>query len=255
MAGQVGLRSTIIKEADRIADLGLVPEVEPNHQFWLAAHPLQWVADADGYFRPSWRKVFNRPGVDGFPEVPRGTQEWQQAQEAMKARVRAEGYRVVPYDAGPGGTSYLRATECRGGKYYHLWCEELYAGDSAVGVDKEDLDKWVRELVQKGIIDPPAKQAVVRTVAQLTRAIEKAETRGHSDARARSESVRLRAARDAVQSWIVKGPVAASVALEDDEVPVVAPSKGKGRGKQAGTILDIPAATPPNNEPPPADGG
>lgn len=187
-------RSAAAKEST--PDLGMgsrgtpAPTRQPEPPYLLVAHPDRWGV-IEGMVVPLCQQLSMLPGCNGVdqnrrtgaPVVGNGISE-----------VEKRGGKVIPFDIDGPGTSYLQKVE--GGGWVSRW-ETLFSGSSSVRVDSKGYAKWLRGLIERGVIDDPPAYALDELIAQLDRSIEQAQKGGADKYAAKIK--RLQADRDAAQ--------------------------------------------------------
>lgn len=140
----------------------------PNERFVLAVHPMGWDI-IDGEFLPKVRRLVIAPGVNGTDGKGNSVGMQAGAMQGGWTLLRQTDPRVGDYGVG---------TRVRGGVHWHTKWEVL---NSRAGIklptvrDGDAFDEWRRELVAKGVVDPPNSDFMVVHESRLRRRRDRRE--------------------------------------------------------------------------------
>lgn len=155
------VQGEVVSLSDPTGAAAQLPAIPASPPFFYAVHPDAWSVrfDEDGapVLLPSLQKVKAQAGVNGC-DVKNGQVSWRPA----ASRVAESGWTVIPHSAGPGGRSYMRAIECRGGMAHVSMFDRVYAGSDTVDCDRRALGAWIDGLVKAGTIPGPSQMALRR---------------------------------------------------------------------------------------------
>lgn len=194
----------------------LMPKLAPNVPFYLAVHPNQWHV-LDGRLIPIVKRLPCMFGIDGADVV-----NGKLSMATPKANAAAKGYTVIPTSAGPGGASYLKSVDVRGGLHYCTVFETPRAGESVTEFDVAAFEAWVKTLVASGVLPGPSALGLSIAREQLRtqnmKAASKAKVSAEHEDRANRTAEALKVVEDAIAKQRKASPKvreAAPVDLED----------------------------------------
>lgn len=122
----------------------------PNHPpFYFMVHPKRWTI-MGGQIIPSPAKLKLKGGVQRVRQDRQGRYHAGDA----KGDFEEKGWQVLPWDVQGEGTNYLRrvtGTDCWLSKF-----EIAYPGSATIGTDQDAYVAFWRDLIDRGVIAPPA---------------------------------------------------------------------------------------------------
>lgn len=131
----------------------------PQPAYYLVYRPERWQVLGDRVL-PHLSKLKLVPGANGVTADRDGRPD---ASLAI-AQIEASGGRVIPFDACGG---YL-ARDAASGGWYDRW-ERVVPGSDVVLPGGQGYADWLAELIDEGVIEPPALHVLESLLAQLDR--------------------------------------------------------------------------------------
>ncbi|MEQ1571067.1 MAG: hypothetical protein ABMA64_35890 [Myxococcota bacterium] len=141
------------------------PLVKPEPGYYLVCWPDRWQV-LEGLVVPCPSKLSLSPGANGM-DADRNNRPLP---EMAIAQVRTRGGVVIPHDIDGPGRSYLRKVRATGG-WVSRW-ETLFAGSTERRVDSKGFARWMRDLVERGVVPAPAPYVLEALIEQLVVRIE-----------------------------------------------------------------------------------
>lgn len=215
-AMQVGTEVT--GEVVELGDVGgpknQLPALAPNAAFYIAIHPNKWFV-ADGLLVPNYKMAHLMNGVQCAQQDGATTN-----MSIPKDFLAARGYTVVPTRNGPGGRSYLKAVDVKGGKHFCTVWETARAGESATEFDNKAFHDWAWNEVKAGRLPPPATAGLRRLRQDVAQQHAKAASRAKVSAEGEADAALTAAALKVIDAALAKlraaAPVASAEATELD---------------------------------------
>lgn len=211
-ATQVG--TEIEGEAVDLGDVGgpknQLPALTPNTPFYIAIHPNKWIV-ADGLLVPNYKMAHLMNGVQCAQQDGASTN-----MSIPKDFLAGRGYTVVPTRNGPGGRSYLKAVDVKGGKHYCTVWETARAGESATEFDNKGLHDWAWAEIKAGRLPPPATAGLRRLRQDVAQQHAKAASRAKVSAEGEADAQLTAAALKVIDAALAKLRAAAPAATAED---------------------------------------
>jgi hypothetical protein len=153
-----------------------LPTIDASKPYILAHHPNRWMV-MDGRLVPSPSAFRLVDGCNRVRVAPDGRVHFADAQ----AKLQDAGFRLIPYEHGPGGESYLQEVDTRpDGRSavvkatISVW-ETAHAGDSNTELDEKAYADWLEELVKTNRIAACQPHVARRMLASAQASLADAE--------------------------------------------------------------------------------
>lgn len=184
-------------------------EMEPA--FLLFHHPRRWQLDADGQPIPALAKMAIEPGIGGVDargnySIARAQRE--QAGETMIVEVAARAT-----DTPDGQPGYVRRTLTAAGPYFHSAWERINVVDGEGRLEQLDpagYRRWLRALVERGVIPDVSERTVTRLRETLERSLTGEVSRDTEGAKKAVKAIQRQI--DGLDKWAATRAAAAAKA-------------------------------------------
>jgi hypothetical protein len=174
------------------AERAAYPDLRSNFPIWLAFIPRRWDVADDGKggraVVPALKELRATPGSDGVGMVQRAdgsrVPDMRQAFDNLKER----GHFVIPHDVDGPGTTYLSRTRVgtawhpKSGEelavwHWHLRWTRCHPGSAAYTTDTGGYTGWLRSLIERGVLPPPAPDVLDELESRYEALLERAQQR------------------------------------------------------------------------------
>lgn len=152
------------------------PRVPVFPPFIYAFHPARWNM-VGGKLAPQLRKVSLQGGVNQVTRDKAG--RWHIAK--LRAALETDGWKLIPYNKAPDGTTYVKTAKTRVGANLHtthlsVW-ESTFQGSSEIGSDTKGYTKWMQSLIDSGFLSPCPQHIAAKLLERYRGELEAAEAR------------------------------------------------------------------------------
>lgn len=206
----------------------VLPRLPANAMFLYAAHPARWTIMA-GELVPQVGTIVLMPGVNGCELSRSGRLRWRAAVQHWQER----GWTVIKPEHAPNGQGYVNRVQVRGGFHYLDVFTTPHAGTDAVSSDHAGMARWLKSLMNRGLVAEPEVWAV-RALAERLRRSAAAKPEEHREL----VEVVSRALDDLETDEIASAPVAPTEGVvmpddgEDEDAVPAAPQRTKRAPKK-----------------------
>lgn len=144
------------------------PQVVPEPCFHFLFSPQRWTVIA-GQVVPQLSKLEHKAGWGGVDMIgPPGRERPNIGIAAARAANRGEI--ILQHNVDGAGRSYVKRVKSTGG-WISRW-ETLFSGSAARLVDDKGYATWLRELIDRGVLPPPAPHVLAAMLEEVAKRIE-----------------------------------------------------------------------------------